>query len=208
MDKELSEFHKSKNDALGVKPICKQCRHDNRHIDSEKRRKKYQTDSEYRIGTRKRASERRCLPKYKKWRKNYWRTCQKHNPGEKVRRALHSRLRQVLFERGVRKSMFMKNIVGCSHADLLTHLERTWSDGMSWSNYGWGDGKWVIDHIVPCAAFDLTDVEQQKKCFHHTNLRAMWWRDNARKNCLLEDGRDARKVYGYKYYKSQNSMRA
>lgn len=73
---------------------------------------------------------------------------------------------------------------------------------MNWDNYGQGNDRWVIDHIIPCAAFDLTNVEDQKKCFHHTNLRALWWLDNARKNCFLVDGRDARSVYGTAGYTS------
>jgi hypothetical protein len=37
---------------------------------------------------------------------------------------------------------------------------------------------WHIDHIVPCAKFDLTKVEQQKKCFNYTNLQPLWAIDN------------------------------
>jgi hypothetical protein len=47
---------------------------------------------------------------------------------------------------------------------------------MSWDNYGIKG--WHIDHIIPCAAFDLTDPEQQKICFHYTNLRPLYWADN------------------------------
>jgi hypothetical protein len=38
---------------------------------------------------------------------------------------------------------------------------------MSWNNYG---DLWQIDHVVPCASFDLTIEKNQKKCFHWTNL--------------------------------------
>ena len=47
-------------------------------------------------------------------------------------------------------------------------------DGMSWDNYG----EWEIDHIRPCASFDLTDVGEQLKCFHYTNLQPLWMIDN------------------------------
>jgi HNH endonuclease. len=50
---------------------------------------------------------------------------------------------------------------------------------MSWDNYG-RDG-WHIDHIRPCASFDLTDPEQQRQCFHYTNLQPLWAADNIRK---------------------------
>jgi hypothetical protein len=39
--------------------------------------------------------------------------------------------------------------------------------GMSWDNYG---SHWHIDHVTPCASFDMTDEDEQKKCFHWTNL--------------------------------------
>jgi len=50
---------------------------------------------------------------------------------------------------------------------------------MSWDNYGYRG--WHIDHIRPCASFDLTDPEQQRECFHYTNLQPLWWQDNLRK---------------------------
>ena len=33
---------------------------------------------------------------------------------------------------------------------------------------------WHIDHIIPCADFNLNDIEDQKKCFHYTNLMPRW----------------------------------
>jgi len=33
----------------------------------------------------------------------------------------------------------------------------------------------------PCASFDLADPEEQKKCFHWTNLQPLWALDNIRK---------------------------
>ena len=43
--------------------------------------------------------------------------------------------------------------------------------GMSWDNYG---SAWHIDHIRPCSSFDFSDPEQQKKCFHFSNLQPLW----------------------------------
>ncbi len=56
------------------------------------------------------------------------------------------------------------------------HLEKQFKEGMTWENHGlYG---WHIDHIIPCASFDLTDLEQQKKCFHYTNLQPLWAKEN------------------------------
>ena len=58
---------------------------------------------------------------------------------------------------------------------------------MSWDNYGIHG--WHIDHIRPCASFDLTDPEQQRQCFHYPNLQPLWAFDNLSKN----DGWEAAK---------------
>lgn len=69
-------------------------------------------------------------------------------------------------------------LLGCSIEELKIHLEKQFTKGMTWENYG----KWHIDHIKPCCSFDLTDIEQQKICFHYANLQPLWAKDNIRKN--------------------------
>jgi hypothetical protein len=71
------------------------------------------------------------------------------------------------------------DIIGCSIDELKHHLESKFTEGMSWDNYGLTG--WHIDHIIPCASFDLSNPEEQKKCFHYTNLQPLWAKDNQRK---------------------------
>lgn len=68
-------------------------------------------------------------------------------------------------------------LLGCTIDELKVHLEKQFTKRMTWKNYG----KWHIDHIKPCCSFDLTDFEQQKICFHYTNLQPLWAKDNIRK---------------------------
>lgn len=49
---------------------------------------------------------------------------------------------------------------------------------MTWANYG----EWHIDHILPCASFNLSDYKEQQKCFHYTNLQPLWAVDNYKKH--------------------------
>jgi hypothetical protein len=86
------------------------------------------------------------------------------------------------------KSSFTAQLLGCSIEELRAHLESLFLPGMSWGNYGYGADKWHIDHIKPCALFDLTDSEQQKACFHFSNLQPLWQTDNLRKNKRFRDG--------------------
>ena len=49
----------------------------------------------------------------------------------------------------------------------------------------WGNRKkWHLDHIRPCASFDLSDINQQKECFHYSNFQPLWAKDNISKGSL------------------------
>lgn len=69
-------------------------------------------------------------------------------------------------------------LTGASIEVVKEHLERQFKKGMSWENRG----EWHVDHIRPCASFDLTDPEQQKQCFHYTNLQPLWAAENISKS--------------------------
>jgi|BioPla2DNA2_1021312.scaffolds.fasta_scaffold46761_2 hypothetical protein len=92
---------------------------------------------------------------------------------------LRRRLNFVL--KGERKAGRFFEILGCDADELRTHIESQFTEGMSWDNYG----EWHIDHIKPCAMFDLTKPDQQKKCFHYANLQPLWATDNLKKGCKV-----------------------
>ena len=72
-------------------------------------------------------------------------------------------------------------LIGCSVKYLMKHLEKQFKPGMSWENRE----KWHVDHIIPCISFDLSKLEQQKKCFHYTNLQPLWPTENYRKGTKI-----------------------
>ena len=51
---------------------------------------------------------------------------------------------------------------------------------MTWENHT--THGWHIDHVKPCAVFDLSKPEEQKKCFHYTNLQPLWAKENLSKS--------------------------
>lgn len=101
-----------------------------------------------------------------------------------------------------RKSDFVEKTLGCSIAHARQYIESLFRDGMSWNNHG--NQGWHLDHRIPRAAFDLTDPEQQKACFHYTNLIPLWSKDNLSKQDSIEiEGkryscRRLKKQYGVK----------
>jgi hypothetical protein len=81
------------------------------------------------------------------------------------------------------------NLIGCNIQTLKIHLEKQFKPGMAWEN--WGTYGWHIDHIIPCSKFDLSKEEEQKKCFHYTNLQPLWAIDNIRKSNKIEGIKNA-----------------
>ena len=79
------------------------------------------------------------------------------------------------------KSGKTEELIGTTTAELKKHLEKQFEKGMAWKNYG----QWHVDHRIPCASFDLTKPEEQKKAFHYTNLQPLWAKDNMRKGVKI-----------------------
>ena len=82
-----------------------------------------------------------------------------------------------------KKSDSTMNLLGCTIQEAREYLEKQFKEGMTWENHG--HETWHIDHIIPCASFDLTDPEQQKKCFHYTNLQPLWAKENMSKGAKI-----------------------
>ena len=94
---------------------------------------------------------------------------------------LRIRLNECLKRSGARKSAATIELTGIDAAELKEYLALQFAENMTWDNYG----EWHIDHIRPCASFDLTDPEQQRECFHFSNLQPLWAEDNLRKGARL-----------------------
>ncbi len=102
----------------------------------------------------------------------------------KVRQALSGRIRDALRRKGVVKTFTTLRYIGCTTACLRNHLQSQFTEGMSWSDYGvFG---WHVDHIIPCAAFDLTREDHQMVCFNYRNLRPLWHHDNNKKGDAVD----------------------
>lgn len=99
----------------------------------------------------------------------------KYNPSYRLRKCLRARIYDAL--KGRNKSAKSIELLGCSPEFAVQYLANLFQPGMSWSNHG----DWHIDHIIPCNSFDLSDPDQQRQCFHYTNMQPLWAEDNLRK---------------------------
>ena len=71
-------------------------------------------------------------------------------------------------------------LLGCSIQEARKFLEAQFDDEMSWDN--WSMDGWHLDHIRPCASFNLQDEKQQLVCFNFRNLMPLWGTENMSKN--------------------------
>jgi hypothetical protein len=113
-------------------------------------------------------------------RREWWRGRRKVCEEFRIVENLRQRLWYALKSQSTRRSASTLALLGCSSLKLKEHLEAKFTTGMNWDNYGlYG---WHIDHIKPCAKFNLTLDSEQKLCFHYTNLQPLWAEDNLRKS--------------------------
>ena len=128
---------------------------------------------------------------YKKYRINNLEKINQLNAAyirEKYKTDLNYKLKKLL---GARIRMALKHnskksrtteLLGASISVVWNYLEKKFKPGMTRKNHG----LWHIDHIRPCASFDLTKPEEQVKCFHYTNLQPLWAKENISKGAKYE----------------------
>ena len=110
-----------------------------------------------------------------------WRERQKErllDPHERILSRLRSRIYYAL--NGKCKSNKTEVLIGCTVDFFLDYIKSKLVDQMTWEEVL--SGKIHIDHIRPCSSFNLESEEQQKLCFHYTNLQPLWSEDNLKKS--------------------------
>ena len=121
---------------------------------------------------------RKSHPEYiREYNKNWYHSCIKN----RVSNILRSRITYAI--KNNQKGGHLLNLLGCSIKKLTQHLETQFQQGMTWDNYG----EWQIDHIKPCASFDLSKISEQKICFNYKNLQPLWAKDNQSKGVKIYD---------------------
>lgn len=95
----------------------------------------------------------------------------------KLKDNVRRRINIFLTSNGIIKNNSTFNIIGCSPEFLKEHIEKQFTEGMSWDLMG----KYIhIDHIIPLSSAK-TEEEIYKLC-HYTNLQPLWAEDNMKKS--------------------------
>ena len=206
--KNLEDFVKNKRCKNGISGCCIECRIEQRKqyrkANAEKIKaynKAYNKANLEEIRACQKAYYKANAERVKAYRKAYReanpekvRACLKacrSKPHRKIRDNMALRMRNAI--KSGSKSASTTELLGASGKFVKKHIEAQWTEGMSWETYG--PQGWHIDHEKPCASFDLTDPEEQRKCFHYSNLKPLWWPDNIKKSDKY-DGEDIM-AWGY-----------
>ena len=83
--------------------------------------------------------------------------------------------------KGWSKTTRTQELLGCSYAEFIEHLQNKFEEGMTLENHG----LWHIDHIKPCAT--ATTPEELAQLFHFTNLQPLWASENLSKGSKYYD---------------------
>jgi hypothetical protein len=117
----------------------------------------------------------------RKYQADYSRTRRQTDPAFKIKDNLHRGIRALLAgEYRAKKVLFL---LGCSVEEFKNYLGGLFKPGMTWDNRGLGG--WEVDCKMPCVCFDLTSLDDQKKCFHYSNLQPLWRDENSKKETLI-----------------------
>lgn len=114
-----------------------------------------------------------------KYKRDYERKRRAEDPKYRLGIRTRTAVWQLLKERGIKKTNKTFVLLGYTIEELMIHLEKQFTDGMSWDNYG----EWHVDHKKPMALFEFisTDDEGFKACWKLENLQPLWRKDNLSK---------------------------
>lgn len=172
--KSVKEFNVSSRNKTGYRCECRECQKLCYKLKSEyyknKRKDRYKKNSDKELSRNK---------IYYKKNKSSIINQKKEKIKNNVLLRLISNLRSRLYLISKSKKIHKDNqtiiLLGTDLESFKLHIEKQFTGGMSWDNYG----QWHIDHIIPLSSAKNED-EVYKLC-HYTNLQPLWATDNLKK---------------------------
>lgn len=119
----------------------------------------------------------------RKTKRDYERNRKARDPLYKLISNFRTAIYTVLKENNITKFGHYFDILQYTPEELIIHLEKQFTDGMTWENYG----DWHVDHKLPITSFNIQEMgdEEFMKCWCLSNLQPMWGVENIRKSNKL-----------------------
>jgi len=96
-----------------------------------------------------------------------------------------------------------QDLLGCDYTFLKEWLESQFIKEMTYENHG---KVWHIDHVIPCARFDLSNEEEQYRCANWTNLQPKLAIDNLSKGDIFDKAEIKRQIKKVNKYITLNNL--
>jgi len=159
----------------GKKVADKKWRDNNKEYMSNKSKTWYEQNKEYRKEYLKEYRENN-IDKIRKTKRDYERYRKSIDPAYKLISNFRTAIYQVLKENNVEKNKHYFDILKYTPEELISHLEKQFTDSMTWENYG----EWHVDHRMPISSFNFESVDDDSfiKCWSLDNLQPMWGKEN------------------------------
>ena len=189
ISKTLSEFSKDKSRKDGYDLRCKSCRkerHQNNKEANNVRSQQYYQDNLDKVKETRKKYRENNPEKIKEWRENnpekvkeiqkkYQSNRRKNDPLFKLRHDIRSLIRTTIKRGGFTKQSRTHKILGCSFDEFEIHIEKQFTEGMSWDNHG----EWHFDHITPIS---WAETEEEIIALNnYINFQPLWAEDNLKK---------------------------
>ena len=170
----------------GYKYKCKSCIKEYRSIYNECNKhkfKNYHLSNKEKILTQQKkyyyTNKEKIISQQKEWKKNNKEKLKIYEKNHRlknkiffqIKNSINCRIWEALKSNQQSKKYKGEEYLGCKIKDYKKYLESLFFPEMNWKNFG---EIWEIDHIKPCSSFDLTNLEQQKQCFHYSNTQPLF----------------------------------
>jgi hypothetical protein len=99
---------------------------------------------------------------------NYKKIKMKIDPGFKMERLMRARMYDAFINQNLKKPSKSRRYLGCTSKFFKDWIEFQLYGIMRLDNYG---EIWHLDHVKPCASFDLSKESDIKECFSWKNIR-------------------------------------
>ena len=113
--------------------------------------------------------------KIKEYNLLYFKNRRQIEPLFKLRTNTRNLILNSIKRQGYTKQSKTFEILGCSYEDFKQHVERQFTNGMTWDN----QGEWHLDHIYPVSL--AKDEQELINLNHYTNFQPMWAAENISK---------------------------
>jgi hypothetical protein len=123
------------------------------------------------------------INKHRENKRNYEKNRKSNDPLYKLISNFRTAIYQVLKENNVKKNGHYFDILKYTPQQLIEHLEKQFSDEMTWDNYG----LWHVDHKHPISLYNIEEIGDDEflKCWSLDNLQPMWGSENIKKSNKL-----------------------